>query len=149
MKRTPLIISFILFITVCASTAYWVLQFIQPQPRPMVAPPESVQLAPPLSAAAVLFGGSVGVHSADNYILTGIILAARPADRIAILASTGQAAHPYRLHAQIASGVELVEIQPDHVLLSEHGVLKQLNLAAVQGLMVTSNPSISKTTKVR
>ena len=138
MKRTPLFISFVLFIALCASAAYWVLQVIQPKTRPMIAPPDATQSAPPLSAAAVLLGGHATASAAGDYLLSGIIMAARPADRIAILASQGQAAHPYRLHAQISSAIKLAEIHENYVVLDHHGVIKRIDLTPMQKLQVTT-----------
>jgi general secretion pathway protein C len=138
MKRAPLLISFILFLALCASAAYWVLQFIQPKARPMVAPPESVTLSPPLSSAAALLGGKANNSLSSAYQLSGIIMANQVADRVAILASQGQAAHAYRLHAQLSAGVELAEINNDYVLLSVQGALKRIDLVAGSKLAVNN-----------
>ena len=141
MKRTPIFISFILFIALCASLAYWVLQAIQPKARPMIAPPVAAQVAPPLSSAAVLLGGSATASASGDYILSGIILAARPAERIAILASQGQAAHPYPLHAVIKLGINLAEIHDNYVVLDYHGVMKRIDLTATKKLHVNTTTS--------
>lgn len=138
MKRAPLIVSFILFLALCASAAYWVLQFIQPKARPMIAPPESTTITPPLSAAATLLGGKANKSPSSDYQLSGIIMANNPAERVAIIASQGQAAHAYRIHAQLSSGTELAEINKDHVLLAMHGEIKRINLIAAAQLRVNN-----------
>ncbi|MDD4978533.1 MAG: type II secretion system protein N [Gallionella sp.] len=132
MKRTPLFISFVLFIALCASAAYWVLQVIQPKTRPIIAPPSATQSAPDISAAAVLLGGKAHATLANNFKLTGIILAGHPAERIAIIAADGQPALPFRVHAELQKGISVQEIQQGYVLLSDHGAVKRIDLPAAQ-----------------
>lgn len=138
MKRTPLFISFILFIALCASATYWVLQSIQPKARPLIAPPVATPSAPPLSAASVLLGGHATSSAAGDYLLTGIIMATRPADRIAILASQGQAAHPYRLNEHISPAIKLAEIHENYIVVDHQGVMKRIDLTALKKLQVTT-----------
>ncbi len=146
MKRAPLITSFILFIALCASAAYWVMQFLQPPPRPMVAPPSDAQSAPDISAAAALLGGKSHATLDSNFQLTGLILAGRPAERIAIIAANGLPAHPFRVHAEIQAGVSVQEIQPGYVLLSDHGAIKRVDLPADQRSRIATSVGILSTT---
>ena len=141
MKRAPLITSFILFIALCASATYWVMQFLQPPPRPMIAPPSAAQSAPDISAAAALLGGKSHATLASNFQLTGIILAGRPTERIAIIAVTGLPALPFRVHAEIQTGISVQEIQRGYVLLSEHGAIKRLDLAESTKSQIKVNPT--------
>jgi general secretion pathway protein C len=141
MKRAPLITSFILFIALCASAAYWVMQFLQPPPRPMVAPPSAAQSAPDISAAAALLGGKSHATLDSNFQLTGIILAGRPAERIAIIAANGLPAHPFRIHAEIQAKVSVQEIQQGYVLLSDHGAIKRIDLAESTKNQIKVNPT--------
>ena len=128
MKRYALITSFILFIALCASGTYWGMQFFQPQPRTMIAPPAAAPALPDVSAAAGLLGGRVQAAVASNFQLTGIILADRPAESLAIIAANGKPARPFRVQAEIQPGVSVQEVQRNYVLLSDHGTTKRLDL---------------------
>ncbi len=127
MKRIPLISSFILFLALCATVAYWAMQFMQPPPRAIVAPPPVVVTAPELSAAATLLGGGHGT-AASNFQLTGIILADHANESVAIISVDGKPAKPLRVNAEILPGISVQEIQRDAVLLSDHGASKRLDL---------------------
>ncbi|MGB8516431.1 MAG: hypothetical protein WCD45_00950, partial [Gallionella sp.] len=70
MKKIPLISSFILFLALCATAAYWAMQFMQPPPRAIVAPVTSAPIAAPISAAESLLGGNMQVATASNFQLT-------------------------------------------------------------------------------
>ncbi len=128
MKRPALFTSFMLFIALCASGAYWGMQFFQPPPRAMIAPPSTAIVLPDVSAAAGLLGGRVQAAAASNFQLTGIILADHPAGSLAIIAANGKPARPFRVRAEIQPGVSVQEVQRNYVLLSDHGASKRLDL---------------------
>lgn len=130
MQRLPLISSFILFLALCASAAYWVMQFYQPPIRTLIAPPVSTASTPELSNAAGLFGGGVNANVTSHFQLTGVVVADHVNDSVAIIAVEGKPASAFRLNAEIQSGVRITEVQRDHILLSEHGVSKRLDLVA-------------------
>ncbi len=127
MKRTPLISSSILFIALCATSAYWGMQWLQPTARPMVAPPAPLQGSVPLTAATALLGG-VSTNGMSNFQLTGIIVADRPSESIAIIAVDGAAARPYRINREIKPGVRIQEVDRDHVTIEQNGTLNRLSL---------------------
>ena len=89
MKRMPQITSFILFIALCVSAAYWAMQSFNPPLRAVAAPP-SVQAIPSLDAAANLLGGHATAVVATNFQLTGVVMASNPADSVAILVASGK-----------------------------------------------------------
>ena len=130
MKRIPLLSSFILFIALCASAAYWAMQFYQPPTRALIAPPISAVTAPELAYASGLFGGGVNAKIASHFQLTGVVVADHANDSVAIIAVEGKPASAFRLHTEIQSGVRVTEVQRDHVLLLEQGVSKRLDLVA-------------------
>jgi general secretion pathway protein C len=127
MKRMPLITSFILFIALCVSAAYWSMQLFNPPLRAVAAPPQSIQL-PSLDAAASLLGGHAAAVVASNFQLTGVVMASNPADSVAILAASGKKPQAVRTNAEVMPGVTVKEVQRDHVLLSERGVIKRVEL---------------------
>jgi general secretion pathway protein C len=131
MKRLPLLLSFLFFILLSASLAYWGLQLFQPPLRPIVAPAASIQAEIQPGAAAALFGAQSGNSNASSdYQLKGILLADNPQDSIAILSVNGQTPKAIPLGHEIAPGVVVKEIHPDAALISENGVAKSIPLPA-------------------
>lgn len=128
MNRWPLITSFVLFIALCVSAAYWAMQLFKPPVRSVAAPPQTNQPAPRLDAAAGLLGGHWNTVVASNFQLKGVVVASNPAESIAILAASGKPAQAIRTNAEVAPGVTVKEVQRDHVLLSEGGVIKRVEL---------------------
>jgi len=127
-KRLPLITSFILFIALCVSAAYWAMQIFKPPVRAIAAPPQSTQSAPSLNAAANLFGGQNSFAIASNYQLTGVVVSTKLAESVAIIGINGKPAQAVRVSRELIPGIKIQEVQRDHVLLSENGVVKRVEL---------------------
>jgi general secretion pathway protein C len=128
MKRIPQITSFILFIALCVSAAYWAMQLFSPPLRAVAAPPQTLQARPNLDAAAALLGGYTNTVVASNYQLKGVVMASNPAESVAILVANGKKPQTVRTNAEVEPGVMVKEVQRDHVLLSERGVIKRVEL---------------------
>lgn len=128
MNRGPRIATFVLFIALCASAAYWAIQFLKPPVRAVAAPPQSAQPAPGLDAAASLFGGRSSFAVAGNFQLKGVVVAGNPAESVAILAANGKPAQAVRTNEEVMPGVTVKEVQRGYVLLSEGGVVKRVEL---------------------
>lgn len=129
MKRQPLIASFVLFVALCASVAYWGLQLLKPQSRAVAAPPPASQAEARLDAAAGLFGGRKQEAAvASNYALRGVVVARNARESVAILSTDGKPAQAFGIGANVAPGVTVKEVHPDHVLLAEGGVAKRVPL---------------------
>lgn len=129
MKRWSHIATFVLFIALCVSAAYWAMQLFQPPPRPVAAPPMTGQ--PPatrLDAAATLFGGRPAVAAAGNFQLRGVVVANNMAESVAILAVDGKPARAVRVNAEVVPGVKVAEVHAKHVLLSENGGVRRIEL---------------------
>jgi general secretion pathway protein C len=146
MKRWPLVASFLLFLLLCASVAYWGLQLFKPPLRPVAAPPRTASADVPPEAAAALFGGKAGpVAVASNYQLHGVILSGTARDSVAILSADGKPAQALRVNAELAPGVVVKEVHRDHVLLSDGGVVKRVELPETAQLNVaTASPVPSR-----
>jgi general secretion pathway protein C len=127
MKRMPQITSFLLFIALCVSAAYWGMQLFNPPLRAVAAPPQSIP-TPSLDAAASLLGGQATAVVASNFQLTGVVMATNPAESVAILAANGKKPQAVRTNAEVVPGVTVKEVQRDHVLLSQGGVIKRVEL---------------------
>ncbi|MGV3743352.1 MAG: type II secretion system protein N [Burkholderiaceae bacterium] len=128
MKRWPLVISFVLFIALCATLAYWAMQFFKPPVRPVAAPPRSAQAPVNIDAAASLFGGKGSAAVASNFQLKGVIMAGTPADSVAIIAADGKPAQAIRANSEVAPGVKVKEIHRGYVVLLDNGVEKRVEL---------------------
>lgn len=129
MKRLPLVASFLLFIVLCASLAYWSMQLFKPPLRPVAAPPRAAQQVVRTEAAAALLGGrTANVAVASNYQLRGIIFSGSPHNSVAILSADGKPAQAVRVDMEIAPGVKIAEVHRDYVLLSEGGATKRVEL---------------------
>ena len=128
MKRMPLITSFLLFIALCVSAAYWAMQLFNPPVRAVAAPPRTEQPMPSLDAAANLLGGHSTAVVASNFQLKGVVMASDPNESVAILAANGKKPQAVRTNAEVVPGVTVTEVQRDHVLLSEGGVIKRVEL---------------------
>ena len=98
---------------------------MKPESRHVVAP---VAVRPVADVASVtgLFGGAATV--ATNYQLKVIILANPASQSDAIIAVGGQPAQAFRLHTEISPGVKLGEVHPDHIILSDQGIERRVDL---------------------
>lgn len=131
MRRSTTILSFLLFVLLCASVAYWIMQLFKPASRPVAAPATAQAVAPKTDAAASLFGGRGGKSAvASNYQLKGLVLASNLKDSIVILSAEGKPAQAYRASKEIAPGVTVKEVHPAYVVLSENGVARRVELPA-------------------
>ena len=128
MKRLPSIISFILFIALCVSAAYWAMQLFKPPLRAVAAAPQTSQPAPRLDAAAGLLGGHSNAIVASNFQLKGAVVSSNPAESVAILSANGKPAHAIRTNQEVIQGVTVKEVNRRYVLLSEGGVIKRVEL---------------------
>lgn len=129
MKRMPLIVSFLLFIALCASIAYWGLQLFKPPTRPVAAPPRAVRSDVSPDDAVALFGGRPGkVAAASNYQLKGVILSGTAGDSVAILSADGKPAQAVGVGTEVVPGVTVKEVHREYVLLSDSGAVKRVDL---------------------
>jgi general secretion pathway protein C len=126
MKRWPLAATFVLFIALCVSAAYWAAQWLRPPQRPVAALPEATQLPPRLDAAAGLFGGQAA--AAKQYQLRGVVVADTAGESVAVLAVDGKPARAVRVNGEVAPGVRVSEVHTQHVLLSEQGVVRRVEM---------------------
>lgn len=129
MKRFPLLVSFALFLALCASLAYWALQIFSPAMRPVAALPQAARRMAPVSAAENLFGGYSSSGTMANIQLRGVIHAGKAADSEAILVNDNEPPKFVKVQAEVSEGVTLKEIHPRHVVLDDHGVSREVNLA--------------------
>lgn len=139
MKRLPLLASFVLFIALCVSLAFWALQLFKPPVRAVSVPPPATA-AIDLQAAADLFGGRGTLAASSNFQLKGVVAAIDGRDSVAILSANGKPAQAVRQGAEIAPGVVVKEVHRRHVLVTEGGVPKRIDLPATAPGSTLANP---------
>ncbi|WP_194270604.1 type II secretion system protein N [Glaciimonas soli] len=128
VKPANTILSLLLFMALCASLTYWTLQWMKPKQRP-VAAPLVVQQAIDPAAAANLFGGDLQpVAIASNYQLLGVVAAKNGTGSAAIVSVDGKPAQALRVGSDIQPGVQISEVHPDYILLSNGGVNQRVVL---------------------
>ena len=128
MKRLPIISSFLLFLTLCASITYWLLQWMAPATRPLIVPLPVERALPEMTAATNLFGGNSEAVSTIAVQLSGIIMANRGADSVAIIALPGKPARSLHVNTEVIEGLVVKKINPRSVVLSERGVDREVRL---------------------
>lgn len=138
MKRWPLVASFVLFIALCVSIAFWAMQLIKPPLRPVAAPPKAVQAPPPIDAAAALFGGRSNAVVASNFQLKGVLVSGTVGESIAILAADGKPAQSVRANTEIMPGITVKEVHRRYVVLLDNGVEKRVELPEEAPAMTSS-----------
>jgi len=138
MKRLPLIVTVLAVVLLSASLAYWGLQLFKPQQRAIAAPPPAPQMGINVDADKGLFGGQVMVAAVSNYQLKGVV-AARGEDSAAIISVDNKPAVAVAIGKEVMPGVTVKEVHAKHVILSEGGVNKRVDLPSDVG--VSSGPS--------
>ncbi|MFC7516292.1 type II secretion system protein N [Herbaspirillum sp. GCM10030257] len=129
MKRLPLAVSFVLFVLLCASIAYWGMQLFKPPLRPVAAPPKAAAPEVRPDAATALFGGRAApTQAASNYQLRGVVFSGNARDSIAILSADGKPPQAVRVDMEILPGVTVKEVHRGYVLLSDNGTTKRVEL---------------------
>ncbi len=128
MQRAPAIVALLLFVALCASLAYWLLQWLAPEPRTVAAPPEAARPLPSVSAAATLFGGRPQAAGGAQVQLRGILLAGRAS--VAIIAAEGRPVRALPVASEVLPGLTVKEIGARAIVLSERGAERELRLPA-------------------
>lgn len=127
-KRLPELFSLLLFMLLCACTAYWTMQLVKPPMRALAAPPQAQHAQVDISLAAGLFGGRGTVAVASNYQLLGVVAAKKDEESVAILSADGKPAQALRQGKELLPGISIKEVHATYVLLSEGGILKRVML---------------------
>lgn len=148
MKRLPLLCSFILFILLCASVTYWVLQWTAPATRALQVRAPSEPTLPDISAAAQLFGGASSATTVTPLQLSGIIYASKASERVAIIAAEAKPARALRLYAEVVPGITIHQINQRSVVVLENSqqrVIPLPKLSSTAKDKLTPPPEASST----
>jgi len=133
MKPQSLAASFLMFVALCASLAYWGMQLFKPPVRPVAAPQEAKPEIQRESVAAIFGGRPPSTAVASNFTLKGVIMSGTPNDSVAIIEPQGKPEKAVPVNGEIAPGVVVKEVQPRYITLSESGVTKRVELPANSG----------------
>ena len=145
MKRLPIMSSFLLFLMLCASITYWLLQWMAPATRPLIVPVPEERALPEMSAAANLFGGNAEAVSTIAVQLSGIIMANRGADSVAIMAIEGNPSRSLHINDELRDGLVLEEIKPTSVVLSSLAGKQEVALPSQRKVSsINEEPHFSK-----
>lgn len=129
MKRLPLLINTILFIAICMLLSYWAMQMFKPKPRPIAAPAGVEVVAPATGQWGNFFGvNAVHENAPSSYQLKGVIVAAKEKDSAAIIAVEGKPTYAIGIGKELSSGVKLQEVHTTHIVVSENGIPKRIDL---------------------
>lgn len=113
--------------------AYWTWVFVAP---PKVAAPDAAQPAVDLAAVARLFGATApgdAPRGGGALKLKGVIAPTPGVEGSAIFSSGGGRDTAVYLDKDVEPGLKLVEVHPDHVIVSRAGVHGRIDLEAPRG----------------
>jgi type II secretory pathway component PulC len=129
-------------------------QWFAPASRPPVAaPPRLASTGPQLDVAPLtnVFGavapGGADAPSTLNYKLRGVIAAQADAPAAALFDAGGQPTLAVRSGEELESGVRLVEVAGDHVVVDNHGRRERLDLdskPAAGGISPAGQPPVAE-----
>ena len=132
MKRLPVILSFLFFVTLCVSLTYWALQWFQPSSRPIAIPIAVAAAENPLDIAAGLFGGKAAPAAVlANVQLKGVVVADRPRESVAIISIDNAPARAIGIAAEFQPGMTMREVHHQYVLITDNGATKRIDLPVV------------------
>lgn len=131
MKRLPLYLSLILVLALCSVVAFWGLRLFAPKPRLVAAPVAVASYEPGVGQWGNLFGQSAIAEAApSNYQVRGVIVAPRAVDSAAIIAIDGKPTFTVAIGKELSPGVKLTEVHVDHVMVTESGMPRRIDVPA-------------------
>jgi general secretion pathway protein C len=146
MKRLPLLVNVLLFAMLCVTLTFWGMKVFKPTIRPIQAPVNVENYEPNVGQWGDLFGQSAIAQAApSSYQLKGVIVAPRSRDSVAIIAVEGQSNFIIGIGRDLMPGVSLREVHADHVIVSESGISRRIDLPApVPHVGIISVPAITQ-----
>lgn len=146
VKHSPLLAAVLLTSAVVGSGAYWGMQLLRPQARPVSAAPHAAPAPPDIAAAAGLFGGAPAASAAIAFKLKGVIEDGQQG--VAILVADGKPALALGIGQQAAPGVTVKEIHQRYVMLDISGTPTRVDLpdaGTVRQEALPAAPAVSAT----
>ena len=129
-ERAPNVVSFLFFIGIWVSLAFWFQQWLSPPKQIVELLPMVEQKMPPLASAANLFGGSEQSSVLANVQLNGVIRSNSSKDSIVIIAADGGPSRALRLNAEIMPGIVVKAINSRSVIVAGKGAEREIALPA-------------------
>jgi general secretion pathway protein C len=148
MTRLLALLSFLLFLALAATLAYWIPQWTAPAPRAVSSTVKTEHAQIPVSAAANLFGGGSEGTAMANMQLRGVVHSGRASDSVAIIAVEGKPPRALSVNSEIAPGLKIKQILNKTVVVSDQGAERELSLPgfAAQESAATAQPVTSSST---
>lgn len=117
-----------LAVALAALLAHWTWVFVTPAGTAAVAPSGAGGTDP--AAAGRLFGGSdtAAMPAAQGGLRLKGVIAPSPGDTASAVFSVGGKDRPVLLGAEVEPGVKLVEVAPDHAIVSRGGARERIDL---------------------
>ena len=128
MKRLPLLSSFILFLLLCMSLAYWGLRFYKPKNREVAAPVSAPTFEPNAGQWGNIFGASQVNGAPSEYQLKGVVMAGRATESVAIFTTNGTNSKYVAVNRELSPGVSLKEVHANYIVISQGGATKRIDL---------------------
>lgn len=129
MKRLPLIVNLLLTLALCSVLAFWGLRLFTPKLRPVAAPVSVASYEPGVGQWGTLFGQSAVAEAApSSYQVKGVIVAPRAHDSAAIIVVEGKPTFTIGVGKSLSPGVVLSEVHADHVIVTESGLPRRIDL---------------------
>jgi len=109
--------------------AYWTWQWFAPRPEPRA--PAVAEKAVRATSASGLFGDvrgdAVAITSTTGAIrLLGVVAAAAGSDGYAVMQLESREIRAVREGGEVAPGIRLAEVRPDHIILLRNGIRESL-----------------------
>lgn len=151
-KRLPLFISFVLFIALSMSIAFWGLHFSKHKGRPSAAPPEPALPEISMEKAAGLFGGKLVASTVTNFLIKAVIASRSGNSGTVVFAIEGNPIKSMGVGGEVVPGVVVKEIHNLYVMVSDNGVLKRVNvpdaksIPGTESVLQQSDPNGSRMT---
>jgi general secretion pathway protein C len=127
----PRVVSFVLFVGLCSSSTYWVIQFYKPIQRAVIAPPPLVQKAPDIEAAYSFFGYVPSANLTSNFKLKGILFSNRVKDSVAMLTFNGNM-QKVHIGTELSENIKVNEITQNWLIILDNGMEKKIELPKIQ-----------------
>jgi general secretion pathway protein C len=130
MKQLPILSSFVFFLLLCMSLAFWGMRFYKPPAREVAAPVGIVTLEPVSGQWGNVFGTTQSKSAPSEYQIKGVVIAVPANESVAIFTVNGGAASSVGVGQELSPGVTLKEVYSTHIIIEQAGSPRRIDLPA-------------------
>jgi general secretion pathway protein C len=130
MKQLPILSSFVFFLLLCMSLAFWGMRFYKPPAREVAAPVGTVTLEPVSGQWGGVFGTTQAKSAPSEYQIKGVVIAVPAIESVAIFTVNGGAPNSVGVGQELSPGVTLKEVYPTHIIIEQSGSPRRIDLPA-------------------